>query len=117
MTTPLLCPSQLAEIRALERVRPGFPEQMLALFGEAATESLDGCVGAWLSDDSPQLQSFAHRLKGTAASFGALALRQKAERLETDAGLETPIERQRLTDIAQTIEATRQAYADWLTRS
>ncbi len=117
MTRPLLCPSQLAEIRALEKVRPGFPAQMLALFGEAATESLDGCMGAWLSEDDHQLQSFAHRLKGTAASFGALELRQKAEQLEIDAGLEKPIERQRLTDIAQTIEATRQAYEDWLTRT
>nr|WP_239056947.1 Hpt domain-containing protein [Wenzhouxiangella limi] len=90
---------------------------MLALFGEAARESLDGCFGAWLSEDGPQLQSFAHRLKGTAASFGALELRQKAERLEIDAGRETPIERQRLTDIEQTIEATRQAYADWLSRT
>lgn len=116
MNTRLLCPDQLAEIRALEQVRPGFPEQILVLFREAAAEALDGCLGAWLNSDAAQLHSFAHRLKGTAASFGAVALREKAEQLETDAGHEAHIERQRLLEIERIIEATDQAYSDWLTR-
>ena len=114
MNTRLLCPDQLAEIRALAQVRPGFPEQILVLFRETAFEALDGCLGAWLNSDASQLKSFAHRLKGTAASFGALELREKAEQLETDAGREARIARQRLTDIEQSIEATHQAYSDWL---
>lgn len=117
MNTRLLCPNQLAEIRALEQVRPRFPEQLLVLFRESATEALNGCLGAWLNTDASQLQSFAHRLKGTAASFGALELRKKAEQLETDAGHEVPIERQRLLEIERIIEATDRAYSDWLTQT
>lgn len=114
MNERLLNREQLAEIRALARVRPEFPEQMLLLFKESATEALEGCRDAWLEQDARRLESFAHRLKGTAASFGASELREQAERLEMDADCEASIERQRLEDIEQTIEATYRAYADWL---
>lgn len=114
MSAELLEPGQLAEIRALSTIRPAFPEQMLGLFMESANEALEGCLGAWMSGDSRQLQAFAHRLKGTAASFGASRLRQQAESLENDAELEVQIKRQRLDAIERTIAETHQAYADWL---
>lgn len=114
MNARLLSADHLAEILALAEVRPKFPEQMLVLFNEAATEALEGCMGAWLGADADQLASFAHRLKGTAASLGAVELCAQAERLETDAGRGANIQRQRLDELEQTIEATRQAYADWL---
>lgn len=114
MSEPWLNPVQLDEIRALAKVRPDFPEHMLVLFEEAATEALEGCVGAWLSADADQLESFAHRLKGTAASLGAVELRSQAERLEMDAGTEASIQRRRLDELERAIEATCRAYADWL---
>ena len=114
MNARWLSNDQLAEIRALAEVRPEFPEQMLVLFEEAATEALEGCLGAWLSADTDQLKSFAHRLKGTAASLGAVELRAQAERLEMDAGREANIQRQRLDELQHSIEATCRAYADWL---
>jgi len=114
MNRELLDPAQLAEIRALARVRPEFPERMLTLFLESATEALEGCLGAWMANDVQQLKSFAHRLKGTAASFGAVQLRHQAERLETDASLDVGSQRRCLDNLEHTITATHQAYSDWL---
>lgn len=114
MSAPLLDPGQLAEIRALSTVRPDFPEHMLELFTESASEALKGCLVARQTGDTRQLQSFAHRLKGTAASFGALQLRQQAEQLENDAILARNIKQQRLDAIERTIAKTHEAYADWL---
>lgn len=116
MSNELLSPDQLAEIRALGQVRPGFPEMLLSLFESSAMEALEGCVGAWMCSDARQLESFAHRLKGTAASLGALDVRARAERLENDAGKDISIPRERLDSLALAIDATCQAYADWLQR-
>ena len=114
MNTELLDQAQLEEILALARLRPEFPERMLALFLEAANEALEGCLGAWMTNDVKQLRSFAHRLKGSAASLGALRLRQQAERLETDINLDVHDQRRCLDDLEHTITATHQAYSDWL---
>jgi HPt (histidine-containing phosphotransfer) domain-containing protein len=114
VSEPWLSPAQLEEIRALAQVRPDFREQVLVLFEDAATEALEGCLGAWLGGDTDQLQSFAHRLKGTAASIGALKLRSQAEKLETDAGNEARVERYQLDELEQSIDATCRAYAEWL---
>jgi len=98
----------------LAETSPHLPAQMLCLFEQAATEALEGCISAWMTSDADQLRSLAHRLKGTAASLGAVTLRDQAEKLETDAGNETRIERHRLDELEQSIEATCRAYAEWL---
>lgn len=113
---PLLDPEHLAEIESLESARPGLRAHMLALFSGSARAGMNTCGSAWKAGNRESLAHAAHRLKGSAASLGAIRLRMLAAGVEKDA-LSTRgalIGEDRLEELDVALEETITAYREWL---
>lgn len=72
----------LAQIRELERVRPGVLQQLLALYASSGARQLETIAAGLPLPEHAALRVAFHALKGSAASLGALRCAALAERGE-----------------------------------